>query len=65
MRPMARTLELEGDVESVAEYVASLPRPTPASTLNGDVEKGKARFQVCAACHGAVEILAVEPIHFT
>jgi len=53
MRPMAKTLELEGDVESVAEYVASLPRPVPPSTLAGDVEKGRARFQICAACHGA------------
>jgi len=53
MRPMARTLWKKGDVESVAEYVASLPAVHPASTLQGDVAAGSARYtSICIACHG-------------
>ena len=54
MRPMARTLWKKGDVESVAEYVASLPATHPAATLQGDPTVGAARYNsICVACHGA------------
>lgn len=52
MRPMALSLTREGDVESVAEYVASLDPVYPASTLHGNAGAGAAAYQVCVACHG-------------
>lgn len=53
MRPMARSLETEEDLTSVAQYVASMPPVTPAHTLSGDPEKGRTTYAVCTACHGA------------
>ncbi len=52
MRPMAMTLADDQAVEDVAAYVASLPTPTPAATLTGDVEAGKKAYVTCVACHG-------------
>ncbi|MDP2956370.1 MAG: c-type cytochrome [Longimicrobiales bacterium] len=53
MKSMSRTLDLAGDLESVAEYVASLAPTGPAPTLEGgDAQAGQAPYQVCAACHG-------------
>lgn len=53
MRPMARSLRThEGDVASVAEYVASMPLQAPDHTLGGDAAAGAARFALCVACHG-------------
>jgi cbb3-type cytochrome c oxidase subunit III len=52
MRPMARTLN-EADLPAIAAYVAQLPAQTDAATLQGaDIEQGKARFMMCAGCHG-------------
>lgn len=52
MRPMARTLEPE-DVAGVAATVASLSVNAPSrSVVHGDVEKGKALYATCTACHG-------------
>jgi cytochrome c553 len=67
MRPMAVTLNREGDIPSVAEYVASLPAPYPESTLHGNAGAGAAQYeQVCIACHGpdgrGNEILRAPPI---
>lgn len=53
MRPMALTLNREGDIESVAEYVAALPAVYPESTLDGNAGAGAATYQVCVACHGS------------
>jgi cytochrome c553 len=53
MRPMALSLTREGDIESVAEYVASLDPVYPASTLHGNAGAGAASYAVCLACHGA------------
>jgi cytochrome c553 len=55
MRPMARTLMREGDVEAVSAYVAALPAVDPApSVTGGDVANGKAIYTtLCIACHGA------------
>lgn len=54
MRPMARTLWHEGDVASVAEYVASMSPParSAATVRGGNATAGQARYAVCAACHG-------------
>jgi len=53
MRPMAVTLNRDGDIPSVAQYVASLEAPFPASTLRGNAGAGAPQYeQVCLACHG-------------
>jgi cytochrome c553 len=53
MRPMAITLTRDGDIESVAQYVASLVAPFPESTLDGNAGAGAAQYeQVCVTCHG-------------
>jgi cytochrome c oxidase subunit 2 len=52
MRPMARQLDGEADVQAVAEHIASLPVTNPPSTLTGDVNAGAALFATCATCHG-------------
>lgn len=52
MRPMAVSLNREGDIESVSQYVASLDAVYPASTLHGNAGAGAAAYQVCVACHG-------------
>ena len=53
MRPMARSLYRAGDVESVAEYVASLPSRVPAPTMvTGDTAAGRISYQtICITCH--------------
>ncbi len=67
MRPMAVSLNREGDIPSVAQYVASLPATYPASTLHGNAGAGAARYeQLCRTCHGedglGDEILRAPPI---
>lgn len=66
MRPMAVTLNREGDIPSVAEYVASLPATYPESTLRGNAGAGAASFAVCLTCHGedgrGNELLRAPPI---
>ncbi len=54
MRPMARSLYREGDIASVAEYVATLQPVKPHATLaDGSAEAGAMRFTtVCITCHG-------------
>jgi cytochrome c553 len=53
MRPMARSLPTERDVQAVAQYVATLPLQTPPQTLTGDLASGAQQFQLCLACHGS------------
>lgn len=62
MRPMAISLTRDGDIESVAEYVAAMPAVYPASTLDGNAGAGAQSYQVCVACHGA-EGLGNEALH--
>jgi len=62
MRPMALTLNREGDIESVSEYVASLEGVFPASTLHGSAGAGANAYALCAACHG-VDGLGIEELH--
>lgn len=69
MRPMARSLYRNGDVESVAEYVATLKPEKPHVTMpGGDVNAGQTRFtSVCIACHGpeaaGTEALGAPPLN--
>ena len=54
MRPMSLWLRTDEDVAAVAAYVASLPKTTPAATLEGgDAARGKALYTPCIACHAA------------
>ena len=53
MRPMARSLMLEGDLESVSQHVAGMaPASPPATYTEADLAAGKASYALCAACHG-------------
>ena len=53
MRPMALSLTREGDIESVAQYVAELDTYYAPSTLHGNAGAGATTYtQVCVACHG-------------
>jgi cytochrome c553 len=53
MKSMSWTLTRPSDVESIAQYVASLPRAASEPTLEGgDPQAGQATYQVCVACHG-------------
>lgn len=57
MYPIARTLfkdEQRDDLADVSAYVEKLPKKTAPATLDGaDIEKGKAKYGMCIACHGA------------
>lgn len=63
MKSMARAFDREGDRESVAEYVASLPRVVTAVTITGgDVERGREGYnRTCVPCHGP-DARGVEPV---
>ena len=53
MKSMSMSLDLEGDLESVSEYVASMPVVPATSTLaEGDAAAGQLAYGLCAACHG-------------
>ena len=54
MSPMARTLHNEGDLETVAKYVASMPVTWMAPAFKGDdAAAGMATYTgICATCHG-------------
>ena len=53
MKSVAWILDREGDVPSVAQYVASMPQPRTQAVLHGNAQAGAATFATCAACHGA------------
>jgi cytochrome c553 len=54
MRPMARSLGVKGDIESVSKYVAGMPATHSADAMTGgDAVAGGVRYNsVCIACHG-------------
>lgn len=66
MKAMSWSLDLDGDLESVAEYVASLPGVAPEPTVQGNAQAGEATYQTCSACHGpggqGVEALGAPPL---
>ncbi len=53
MRPMSRQMMDEGEIKSVAAYVASMPAKKSAPTVTGgDAAAGAASYATCLACHG-------------
>ncbi len=52
MRPMAMILATDQAVEDVAAYITTLSQMPSNRTLDGNPEKGKDRYQLCATCHG-------------
>ena len=68
MRPSAVTLSEEGDLQAVAEYVASLPPVRGAFVvLEGQAAAGATTYaSVCSACHGpdatGNELLGAPPL---
>ena len=52
MRPMAISFHNDQDLQAVAGYVSSLPRPSGVPTEAGDPAKGQTLFAPCTACHG-------------
>ena len=55
MKSMVQALDVEGDLESVSEYVATLPRvmATESTLEGGNVQAGQQIYQgLCVACHG-------------
>lgn len=53
---MAQTMmAVDGDREiaDIVAYIGTLSRISPASTLGGDTDAGRALYTPCAACHGA------------
>jgi cytochrome c553 len=53
MRPMAVTLNKDGHITAVAEYIAGMTRVDPGRVVNGNAGAGAGQYQLCAACHGA------------
>lgn len=66
MKSMSLSLDLPGDLESVAEYVATMARPVPDDVLGGNAQAGEATYQTCGACHGpdanGIEALNAPPL---
>jgi cytochrome c oxidase subunit 2 len=52
MRAMAITLADDQAVEDVVAYVRTFDAAPTPKTITGDVENGKEKFVLCAACHG-------------
>ncbi len=53
MAPMAATLATDAAMDNVIARIRSFPDEPPPATIEGDVEKGKRLYNVCAYCHGA------------
>jgi len=51
MRPMARTLASQAEVDMVAQHVANLPIVEQPQTVEGDPERGRELYQTCVQCH--------------
>jgi cytochrome c oxidase subunit 2 len=61
MRPIARALASDEDVQAVASYIATLPPPASEPTVVGDPVNGQLRYQVCVGCHGP-EARGLQPL---
>jgi cytochrome c oxidase subunit II len=54
MAPMANTLATDAMVRNVAAYIESMPDVVAASTVTGNVARGRALFEpTCGVCHSA------------
>jgi len=52
MQPMAAALT-DKQIVAAAAFTKATRSPVPEPTIVGDVERGKAHYASCAACHGA------------
>lgn len=52
MAPMAATLATPAMVENVIAYIGTLPDEPAATTITGDIDRGRRLYQTCALCHG-------------
>ena len=53
MAPMASTLPDDAAVRNISAYLAGLDPAKPATTIEGNLERGAAHYVTCGACHGA------------
>lgn len=51
MRPMAAVLS-DREITAATEYVSAVESAPPATTIDGDADRGRALYASCAACHG-------------
>ena len=51
MQPMAAALD-DAQIAAAAEFASATRSPAPPATVTGDIDKGKAHYSTCAACHG-------------
>lgn len=69
MRPMARTLRNDKQVEAVAEYVAQMKAPVHEASFTGDATKGEGLYATCIACHGpngeGNQAMSAPPLHIS
>jgi cytochrome c oxidase subunit 2 len=52
MRAMAITLQNDQAVEDVVAYVRTFDALPSETAITGDIENGREKFVLCAACHG-------------
>ncbi len=52
MRVVGVRLKQQRTISDAVRFVGSLDPARPASTVQGDAERGRALFATCAACHG-------------
>lgn len=53
MAPMAMTLPDDAAIANVMAYIDSLPDNPAATTISGNIKRGKDLYTTCAACHAA------------
>ncbi len=53
MAPMAMILADDAAIDNVIAYIQSRSADLQANTVEGDAERGKGLYAVCAVCHGA------------
>ncbi len=52
MAQMMKALRSDTHVADIVAYIGTLPAVKHARTMAGDVERGRAQYATCAACHG-------------
>jgi cytochrome c oxidase subunit 2 len=53
MALMTGGLESDQKIADIVAHIGKLPPPRPATTVQGDIERGQTLYATCAACHGA------------
>lgn len=53
MAEMTGALASDDDIADLVAYIATLPAPELAASVDGDVANGEALYASCSACHGA------------